>query len=519
LVVRPPASRDIGVGSWVERRARIAPDHPALIAGGRSSSYSQLAKRVRCLANGLRGLGVAAGDRVAWVGPNHAAFLESLFAVGQLGAVLAPVNHRLDPEARAGILAQTRPTVLIQHLTAESTHAPSIRHRIGVGSSSAGAIDYETLVAGSADDEVGASVGLDDLLFLLHTSGTTGGPKAVMLTHGNVTWNAVNFLTVADFRSDDVTIAIAPFFRAGGTGVNVLPVMFVGGTVVVPDDPSPAGILREMERQRVTVGFGNPDLLEALMGTDRWPSADLSSIRFVVTGGAPVPERLIRAYLGRGVTLLQGYGLSEAGPFALLLDAERALEKIGSAGRPPLLVDIRIVDDDGREVPRGRTGELHLRGPNVMAGYWERPAETAEVLSDDGWLRTGDAARMDDDGDVWIVDRLEARYVSDGKVVYPGDVERVLMTDPSVADAGVVGITTRDAETGVAETHGVAFVVLRSGAPLDEDGLLSRCRTGLAAHEVPRSISFVDSLPRNAVGKLVRGELVALATRPRHEGD
>ena len=174
-----------------------------------------------------------------------------------------------------------------------------------------------------------------------------------MLTHGNVTWNAVNFLTAADFRSDDVTIAIAPFFRVGGTGVNVLPVLFVGGTVVVPNDPGPDGLLRAIERHRVTVGFGNPDLLDALAHAGRWPSADLSSIRFVITGGAPVPERLIRTYLDRGVTLLQGYGQSEAAPLVLLLDAAQALEKIGSAGKPPLFVDVRIT---GRSRRRRRAG-------------------------------------------------------------------------------------------------------------------------------------------------------------------
>ena len=193
-----------------------------------------------------------------------------------------------------------------------------------------------------------------------------------MLSHGNVTWNVVNFLSCADFRGDDVTIAIAPFFRVGGTGVNVLPVLFVGGTVVVPDDPSADGILGLIERHRVTVGFGNPDLLDALLRSARWSAVDLSSIRFVLTGGAPVPERLIRAYLDRGVTLLQGYGLSEAAPLVLILDAQSSLQKVGSAGRPPLLVDVRIVDADGRDVASGQTGELLVRGPNVMAGYWRR---------------------------------------------------------------------------------------------------------------------------------------------------
>jgi fatty-acyl-CoA synthase len=505
---------DFGVGSWVERRARITPDHPVLIYGARSFSYAALAERIRRLANGLRRLGVARGDRVAWLGPNHPAFLESLFAVGQLGAVLAPVNHRLGPAERAFVLAQTEPIVLIQHDMAEPATTASVRHRVMVGGSLERTIDFEALIAESPDHPIGESVSLDDLLLLPHTSGTTGNPKAVMLTHGNVTWNAVNFLTSADFRSDDVTIAIAPFFRVGGTGVNIMPVLFVGGTVVVPDDPSPDELLRLMEQHRMTVGFGNPDLLDALVQADRWPSIDLSSIRFVLTGGAPVPERLIRTYLERGVTLLQGYGLSEAAPLALLLDAEQALQKVGSAGKPPLFVDVRIIDAAGADVEPGQTGELLVRGPNVMAGYWKRPAETREVLIEGGWLRTGDAARMDDDGYVWIVDRLEARFVSAGEVVYPGDVERALLDHPSVADAGVVGVPApRGGKVGA------AFVVPSPEAAVTEDELFAFCRGRLAAHQVPTSISFVGQLPRNAVGKLLRDELSKLASGGPLGGD
>ncbi len=505
---------DFGVGSWVERRARTAPDHPALISGTRSLTYAELAERIRRLANGLRRLGVGRGDRVAWLGPNHPAFLESLFAVGQLAAVLAPVNHRLGPDERAVVLAQTEPIVMIQHDTAEPATTASIRHRVTVGGSLEGTIDYEDLLAESPDDPIGEPVDLADLLLLPHTSGTTGIPKAVMLTHGNVTWNAVNFLTGADFRSDDVTIAIAPFFRVGGTGVNVLPVLFLGGTVVVPDDPRPDVLLQLMEQHGVTVGFGNPDLLDALTRADRWLSVDLSRIRFVITGGAPVPDRLIRAYLDRGVTLLQGYGLSEAGPLVLLLDAEQARRKVGSAGKPPLFVDVRIVDADGADVAPGQTGELLVRGPNVMNGYWKRSADTREVLIDGGSLRTGDAARMDHEGFVWIVDRLEARFVSAGEVVYPGDVERVLLDHPSVADAGVVGVPA----PGGGEV-GVAFVVPAPGADVTEDELRAFCRGRLAAHQVPTSISFVGRLPRNAVGKLLRDQLSRLASGDPLAGD
>ena len=288
---------------------------------------------------------------MAWIGINDAAFLELLFATGQVGGILAPVNHRLPPEERRLVLADVEPVVMVEH-GVTATPAVSVRHRVAVDPVSVegrpeGVLDYEAFLTGSTDDPVDAAVSMDDVLMVPHTSGTTGRPKGVMLTHANVTWNAVNFITTADFRPTDVTIAIAPFFRVGGTGVNVLPILFLGGTVVVPADASPDGILADLERHRVTVSFGNPDSLLALQRAAPWTSTDLSALRVIYTGGAPVPEPLIRAYLGRGITLLQGYGLSEAAPLALLLDAEHALTKVGSAGRPPLLVDIRIVDAPG----------------------------------------------------------------------------------------------------------------------------------------------------------------------------
>ncbi len=493
---------DLGVGSWIERRARIAPDHVAIIAGSRSLTYAELAARVRRLANGLRALGLAPGDRVAWLGANHPAFLEVLFATGLIGCVMAPVNHRLDPEEIADVLADAEPVVLVQHATAQVRAPASVRHHLSVGDPIGAAAPYEGLIERSPDDRIDEPVAADDLCLLPHTSGTSGRPKGVRLTHANVTWNVVNFLSCADFRGSDVTIAIAPFFRVGGTGVNILPVLFLGGTVVLPDDATPDGILTSMERHRVTVGFGNPDLLDALSRSATWATADLSSLRSIITGGAPVPERLIRTYLERGIALQQGYGLSEAAPLVLLLDAANALRRIGSAGRPPLLVDVRVVDDDGLQVPTGGTGELLVRGPNVMAGYWRRPAETREAITADGWLRTGDAARVDDEGFVWIVDRLSARYVVRGRTVFPGDVERVLLAHPAVADAAIATAFDRDDRVVPA-----AFVVLSTGHAATEEELLAFCRARLPSHMVPASVAFVDRLPRNSVGKLLRDDL------------
>jgi fatty-acyl-CoA synthase len=496
--------KDRGVGSWIERRARIAPSRVAVVSGEKPCTYAELAGRVRRLAHGLRRLGVQRGDRVAWLGPNHHAFLETLFASARLGAVLSPVNHRLDQAVLGRVLEDSAPRIAVMEGTVANLPIPPVvQTRVVVDAAGEGAVVYERLVAESPDDPIDEQVGLNDLCMLPYTSGTTGSPKGVMLTHGNVTWNVVNFLSSTDFLADDVTIAVAPFFRVGGVGVNVLPVLFKGGTVVIPHAFDPDEILRLIERHRVTVGFGNPDLLDALTRSPVWPAADLSSVRVFFAGGAPVPERLIRTYFERGVTFVQGYGLSEAAPLALLLDEESALRKAGSAGKPPLLVDVRIVRPDGTECVTGETGEMLVRGPNVMAGYWNLPDATSLIIDEEGWLRTGDAGRADDEGYIWIVDRVEDAYVSSGEVVYPGDIERVLALHPLVAEAGVVGVPRGEARVGR------AFVVPDRAQEMSAKDLLTFCRERLKPHEVPESITVVERLPRNSVGKLLRHELGA----------
>ena len=384
-----------------------------------------------------------------------------------------------------------------------------MQHRVVVGADFASDVDYAQLIASTHDNPVDEVVGPDDLCMIVHTSGTTGLPKGVMLTHGNITWNLVNLLSVADFRGDDVTVAVTPFFRTGGTGVNVLPVLFKGGTVVVPEAGDPDEILGLLERWHVTVGFGNPDLLELITRSPRWNDADLSAIRLFITGGAPVPEQLIRTYMERGVTFLQGYGLSEAAPLVLLLDSRSATCKIGSAGKPPLFVDVRTIRRDGKPCAPDETGELLVTGPNVMTGYWNRPVETREAIDEDGWLHTGDAARIDDEGFVWIVDRVADAFDASGHVVYPGDVERVFARHPAVAD---VCVASDDGET-----RGVRRARLKRRRHRSTT-LLEFARAELEPYAVPRSITFVDQLPRNSVGKLLRHELVLRTGSPPRAG-
>lgn len=491
-----------GVGSWIERRARFAPDDLAIAHGETRRTYVDLADRISRLSAGLREMGVVRGARVVWLGERHPACLEALFAVAKLGAVFAPVNHRLDDSVVRDLLKDYGANVAIVEDAAAAIPLPRDIRIVRVGAG-AGSGSFEDVIATASGPPPDVHIDEDEVCLMPHTSGTTGPPKGVMLTHANVTWNAINMVSVADLRSDDVTLALAPLFRAGGTGVNVLPLLFTGGTVVIPKNNTLDGVLDAMQRERVTVGFGNPDLLDALTTRPRWATVDLSCVRCIITGGAPVSERLIRTYGARGVTFLQGYGLSEAAPVVSVLDAASAARKVGSAGRPVPFVDVMTARPDGSACAPDEIGELLVRGPNVMAGYWNRADATRAALDEAGWLHTGDAARIDDGGFIWIVDRVADAYTAQGHVVYPGDVERCIGQHPAVRDVGVVGV----------DGSGYAFVVVRDGMNIGERDLVEHCEHRLDRHAVP-SVAFVAELPRTSVGKIDRR---ALADRVRSE--
>lgn len=469
---------DDGVGSWIERWARTDGDRVALVFGDTRLVYADLASRIRRLAHGLRSLGVGKGDRVVWTGPNHPAFLETLFAAAKLGAVLVPIDHRLEQEA-------------IQRLINE----------VGARAVQSADRTHEELIANHPDAPIGEPIDPDDLCLMPFTSGTTGSPKGVMLTHANLTWNAIDGIASIDIRSNDVGLAVAPFVRAGGTGITVLPVLLRGGTVVIAPRPDPDDVLRLIEQQQVTLGFANPDLLEALVRSRRWRIADLGSIRAFVVGGAPARERLLRECAERGVPVLEGYGLSEAAPFVAVLDEGNAALKMGSVGRPALFVDIRVVAVDGVERTPGEIGELLVRGPNVMAGYWNRTDGNSRVIDAHDWLHTGDAAYIDADGFLFIVGRMADAYKVAGTTVHPGIAERVLLRHAAVAEACVVG----------GPDGATAHIVLGPAAPADVEAELRALLETLPVHARPTAITYVASLPKNAHGKVLRRRLSSVA--------
>jgi fatty-acyl-CoA synthase len=496
--------RNAGVGSWPARRARMAPHRAAWSFEGRTATYGELDERVRRLGHGLRSLGVGRGDRVAYLGVNHPALLETLFATGAVGAVAVLVNARLAvPEVRhilddAGVVAVVHGAEHAAAAEALRPALPRVAHWVGVDGPDdvPAATAFERLIAASPDEELDEPVDLEDPCVLMYTSGTTGVPKGAVISHGNMTWNNYNQLIAVDLRPDERTLAVAPLFHLGGLNLTVTPTMMRGGLVHVLRGFDPAKVLRTLAFERITSVFAVPAMLEAMQAQPEFASTDLSSLRTLLAGGAPLTRTTLDTWLARGVTLQQGYGMTEASPSGLLLDAEDARRKVGSAGKMSFFTDVRVVGDGGAPVKPGEVGEVVLSGPNLMTGYWNRPDATREAFGD-GWFRSGDAATVDDEGYVYISGRHKDMYISGGENVYPAEVENVLAALPGVRDAAVVGMP--DERWG---ESGVAAIVASPGAEVDPAAVIAAVRSQLAAYKVPRDVVVVADLPRTASGKV-----------------
>ncbi|WP_055587942.1 acyl-CoA synthetase [Peterkaempfera griseoplana] len=482
--------RDHGIGSWTARRARKSPQRTAVVHQGTRLTYAQLHDRSTRLAHHLCSLGVGRGDRVAFLGPNHPAFLETLFAAGRLGAVFVPLNTRLAAPELTHCLTDSGTTCLV-HTDAFTGFAEQcgVSRTVPVGEG------YERALEQAGESPLDENVTHDDLAMIMYTSGTTGRTKGAMLTHGNLVWNSINTLVDGEFAADEVTLLSAPLFHTAALNMTCLPTFLKGGTLLLEESFSPSRTLDLVEEHRVTVMFGVPAMFQQIAAEPRFATADLSSVRSMMCGGAPVPESLIRVYEKRGLSFIQGYGMTEASPGVCLLDAANALAKAGSAGLPHFFSDVRITGPDGADAERG---ELVTEGPNVMAGYWGLPLATADALRD-GWFRTGDVAVRDADGYVTVVDRVKDVIISGGENIYPAEVEKALHEHPDIVDCAVIGVP--DETWGEV---GRAVVVLRAGATVDEAGILASLEGRLARYKIPKSVVLTDELPRSAAGKLLK---------------
>ncbi len=348
--------------------------------------------------------------------------------------------------------------------------------------------------------EIDEPIGLDDLFMIQYTSGTSGRPKGVMLTHGNIVWNVYNLLVDIDLTSEEIALVTAPLFHTAALNQVLFPTILKGGTALIEARFDPARAIDLIETERVTLLFGVTSMYLALAASERFEAADLSSLRLALSGGAPIPESLLHTWLERGLMIVQGYGLTEASPGATMLRVADGVRKLGSAGTSCFFTDVRVALGD-RDVATGEPGEVLVSGPNVTPGYWRDDGATSAAFTGE-WLHTGDIAVVDDEGYLRIVDRLKDMYISGGENVYPAEVEQALHTHPAVAECAVIGVP--DERWGEV---GRAFVVVRAAQPSTPTALLAHLESRLARYKLPKSVVFVHELPHNASGKLLKSRL------------
>jgi fatty-acyl-CoA synthase len=472
-----------GIGSWTARRARKTPHRIALIHEGREISYADLHDRSTRLAHALRGNGIRKGDRVAFLGPNHPSFLVTLFACGQLGAVFLPLNTRLTRAELRYQLADSGPRTLV--------YVRSDPAGLGVDDLiEAEQQAFDDLLMESPAGLIDEPVGLGDLCMIMYTSGTTGRPKGALLTHGNITWNSLNVVVDVDITSDEVTLVSAPLFHTAALNMTCLPTLLKGGTAVLEPSFDATRVLELIERHKITCLFGDPAMFDMLAAAPGFAQTDLSTVRNLLCGGAPVPARTIRTYLDRGLSFVQGYGMTEASPGVLLLDRRDVAAHAGTAGVPHFFTDVRLSG------PAGQPREVEVSGPHVTSGYWGREPRPGE------WFRTGDLAVEDEDGYIRLVDRLSDMYISGGENVYPAEVEDAILEHPGVAECAVFGVPDeRWGETGR------AVVVTRPGTAVTAQDVLAHLDGRLARYKIPKSVLFTDSLPKSGAGKVLKRPL------------
>jgi len=499
-------------GRFISRNARYFPDHPAIIFQDRATSFRELDERSNRLANALLGLGLRKGDRVAFQMSNRPAIVELEVALYKAGLVRVPLNARLAPAEVVDVIENGDPRVFL----VGDSHAGSVQellgrlgaveHFMGVGCQVPGWHDYEALLAAAADSNPDVEMQPQDLAVLHYTSGSTGKLKAAMQTVGN---RMSHLRKVAMHRMrvtrGDVLLLSGPLTHA--SGMFLQPFLYQGGTILIQDKFDPDTLLAAVERWRVTYTFMVPTMLNRLATHPNLKRYDISSLKQVAYGGAPMaPARIREAWENLGPVLSQGYGGGETTGGLILFSTEdharavqEAPQRLASCGRPIGESEVRVVNEAGEQVRGDQVGEIVVRGPDVFQGYWKEPELTKQAFDAQGWLHTGDLAKVDEEGFIYIVDRSKDMVISGGFNIYPTEVEQALYAHPAVYEACVVGVPD--------ETWGEAVkavVVLRPGLQATEADLVRHCRELLADFKKPRSIEFVAELPRNPNGKISR---------------
>jgi acyl-CoA synthetase (AMP-forming)/AMP-acid ligase II len=499
----------------LERSARRYRNGIALRYGDVSLTYEELNGRVNALGNAMLGIGLKHGDRVAIIQNNCHQLLESILCCFKVGFAAVPINAKLSPSEMRYIVGQSESSAVLLGQDFSDlgdslvSQIPSIR-LIHISRTSAEGLDYEKLINDHSRERPNTGAGIDDIAWLFYTSGTTGKPKGAMLTQRNLIVMIMNFLAdLYPLQSNEVGLHAAPLTH--GSGLYALPFFCRGATNLVLKSKTfdPQLIFRTIEEERIPVlPFLSPTMIKLLLMSPKIGEYDLSSLKCIIYGGGPMYVEDIKEGISRfGRILVQIYGLGEAPMTITTLAAQEHVtegvqsKRLFSAGLPRTDVEVRIITDDGEQAPHLQHGEIIVRGDIVMKGYWKDPKATAEAIKD-GWLYTGDIGYMDDSGYVYILDRSKDMIDSGGAKIYPREVEEVVLRHPSVQEVAVIGVPDRVWGESVK-----AVVVLKPGMKASQSDIIEFCKENIASYKKPRSVEFVDSIPKNAYGKILKREL------------
>lgn len=505
------------IGDYLARRALYTPNHLAVIDAGKGTpwrlTYTQMNDRANRLANWLQDVaGIKKGDRVAILAKDGVEHMDVFFACSKLGAIHVALNWRLHCREQLQVLADTGPTVLVfstefgddvREIQAAKT---SLSYYLHIeGDAVGGSVRFEESLQSYPNIPISCEdVNEEDIVALIFTGGTTGSPKGAQVSHRMIAWNTLNTV-IHDLHHDDIYLNVFPLFHTGGLFVYTLPNIIMGGVTILVRDFDPQHILDLIEREQVTVFAGVPTMYQMLTQAKNWDSADISSLRFCTSGGAPLPVPLVEQYTKeKKIDFKQGFGMTEFGPGIFALAPEDAIRKAGSIGRPNFFVEALIVNEEGQRLGVNQVGEMVLKGPSNSSGYFNNPEASAASIDENGFFHTGDLVQYDEDGYFYIVDRKKDMIISGGENIYPVEIERVLYQHEAVQMCAVVGLPNE--KWG---EIGVACVVLKPDKQADEQGLLDFMIEHLARYKVPKKVLIIDELPISAVGKILKRELRA----------
>ena len=510
-------SSDINIGDFLTTRAYLNPNKEALydVVADRRFNYDEINRRANRICNAILSLGLEKGDRVAVLAYNGHQFLESFFGPAKAGLVIMPLNWRLTAEELSFILKDGGAKAIIfdvdfaaviEQIQAQGEAGSTLDHWIEIGQGSAEfAIPYESLLAEQSDQEPTDKADKDDNLFIMYTSGTTGLPKGVVHTHETVLWGVLTGANTSDGRFSDKYLLILPLFHVGALQP-MITCLYGGNTLVILRNFDPVQTWVMIEQEKITTCLAVPAMLNFMLAVPEFEKYDWSTLRWIMSGAAPLPVSTIHAYQDLGIEIHQVYGLTETGGPACLIGPDDAMRKIGSTGKAFFHTKVRVVDEDGNDLPAGEAGEIIVKGGHIMKEYWNRPDATAETITD-GWLSTGDIAVQDEEGFITIQDRIKDMIISGGENVYPAEVEAVLLQHPGVADAAVIG---QDSEKWGESPFAI---VVKKSSDLTVEDVLSHCNEKLARFKLPKGVAFVDVIPRNPSGKILKRVL-----REQHPG-